>query len=296
MRCPVRTVVLVVVLAASLILPGRTDAAEWQTFENCRLTEHTANDADSFHVQAGDRRILVRLYFIDCPETSAGTDADAKRVREQARHFGIVDMARVLHHGKEARKLVADVLAEPFTVHTAFATALGRSATPRVYGMITTAGGEDLGTLLVKKGLARAHGVRRETPDGTSAEEMAKRLEDLELQAVMRRAGIWSETDPEMIAQLRAEQRGEDAGMKELRSQLRGAPSGPIDINTATAGELQSISGIGPVLASRIIEGRPYKTVDDLKRVRGINTALLERLRPQLTVAGSSGREETEPK
>ncbi|OQX90680.1 MAG: hypothetical protein B6D58_09750 [candidate division Zixibacteria bacterium 4484_95] len=37
-----------------------------------------------------------------------------------------------------------------------------------------------------------------------------------------------------------------------------------LDLNTATKKELQSIKGIGPILAKRIIAGRPYKTVDDL--------------------------------
>jgi endonuclease YncB( thermonuclease family) len=148
------------------MLAGRADARDWQTFTDCRLVEHPANDGDSFHVQAGDKPILVRLYFVDCPETAAATDGDAKRVREQALHFGVIKMSRVLHYGEEARTFVAQVLSKPFTVRTVFATAFGRSSTPRVYGMITTADGKDLGSLLVEKGLARAFGTKRKTPDG----------------------------------------------------------------------------------------------------------------------------------
>jgi competence protein ComEA len=285
---------LVVLMLVSLT--SHSEAGDWQTFKNCRLIENPSNDGDSFHVQAGDKQIIVRLYFVDCPETGAGTDADAKRVREQSRHFGIVEMARVLRYGDEARKFTAQTLSKPFTVHTVFATALGRSATPRIYAMVTTADGNDLGRLLVEKGLARAYGVKRQTPDGVDGEEMGKRLEDVELQAMMQRAGAWAATDPAMLGKLRAAQRGEEAEMKELREQLHGAPTAPVNINTASAGELQSVSGIGPVLAARIIESRPYKNVDDLMRVRGISRSLLDRLRPTLTASNTTEGKDAAPK
>jgi DNA uptake protein ComE-like DNA-binding protein len=38
----------------------------------------------------------------------------------------------------------------------------------------------------------------------------------------------------------------------------------PVDINSATAEELQQIKGIGPVYSAKIIAGRPYKGKDDL--------------------------------
>jgi DNA uptake protein and related DNA-binding proteins len=43
-----------------------------------------------------------------------------------------------------------------------------------------------------------------------------------------------------------------------------------LDLNTAGKEELMSINGIGPVLSARIIAGRPYRTVDDLLKVKGI--------------------------
>lgn len=61
----------------------------------------------------------------------------------------------------------------------------------------------------------------------------------------------------------------------------------PIDINRATAEQLQRLSGIGPVLSERIIAERmkrPFKTVDELRRVSGIGPKTLERLRPSITV------------
>lgn len=61
----------------------------------------------------------------------------------------------------------------------------------------------------------------------------------------------------------------------------------PININTATADELQRLPGIGPTLAQRIIEARqiePFRNVDDLRKVRGIGPKTLQRLRPLVTV------------
>lgn len=65
------------------------------------------------------------------------------------------------------------------------------------------------------------------------------------------------------------------------------AGSGPVDINRADTLALQVLPGVGPALARRIAEARresPFRTVDDLVRVRGIGPATVERLRPLVTV------------
>ncbi len=49
-------------------------------------------------------------------------------------------------------------------------------------------------------------------------------------------------------------------------------PGVRLDPNTATATELENVRGIGPVLAGRIIAARPFKTADDLRKVKGIGT------------------------
>jgi competence protein ComEA len=61
-----------------------------------------------------------------------------------------------------------------------------------------------------------------------------------------------------------------------------------VNINSAGESELESLSGIGPVLASAIIQYRtqhgPFHAVDDLLDVSGIGPATLEKLRPQISV------------
>jgi endonuclease YncB( thermonuclease family) len=184
-------------------------AAELQKFTNANLINNPSNDGDSFVVEANGKRFHVRLYYVDCPETSAGSKSDARRVREQTRYFGLSDAACTIHFGNEAKTFIEHVLVKAFTVHTAFASALGRSSKGRVYGFITTADGNDLASLLIKNGFARTYGMGRKTPNGVSRNEMIERLRDLEISAMLKRIGIWSESDPDRIAELRAKQRSE---------------------------------------------------------------------------------------
>lgn len=62
-----------------------------------------------------------------------------------------------------------------------------------------------------------------------------------------------------------------------------------IDINTASAIELQQLPGIGEVLSARIVDFRevngPFATVDDLQLVDGISSGMVEDLRPLVTVS-----------
>lgn len=66
-----------------------------------------------------------------------------------------------------------------------------------------------------------------------------------------------------------------------------GPPGGRIDVNRASAQELDSLPGIGAVLARRIVEERelngPFRGLAELERVRGIGPRLLERLAPHAT-------------
>jgi len=261
-------------------------SADLQMFSNVRLVKNPQNDGDSFVVIAAGKHLNVRLYFVDCAEISVSSNSDAQRVREQTRYFGLTSTERIIHFGNEAKAFVDHILDKPFTLHTAFASALGRSAKGRVYGFITTSDGDNLASLLVKNGFARTHGIGRKTPDGVSRDEMIERLRDLEISGMLKCVGIWSETDPDRIAELRAKQRSEESELQEIKNQVTKAksPQGLLDLNTATKRELQFIRGIGPVLAARIIAGRPYETVDDLLKVKGIGPKKLEKIRSHFVV------------
>ncbi len=57
-----------------------------------------------------------------------------------------------------------------------------------------------------------------------------------------------------------------------------------VDVNAADAAELSSLPGIGPVIAERVIAGRPYRSVDELERVKGIGPKTLARMRARVRV------------
>ena len=62
----------------------------------------------------------------------------------------------------------------------------------------------------------------------------------------------------------------------------------PVDLNRASLLELASLDGIGVRLAARIVLARPFVTVEDLARVRGIGARRLAALRARLTVTNAT--------
>ena len=70
-------------------------------------------------------------------------------------------------------------------------------------------------------------------------------------------------------------------------SPVSGQPSAPIDVNVATAAELEALPGVGPATAAAIVTERerngPFVGVDDLDRVSGIGPAKLDALRGLVT-------------
>lgn len=67
-----------------------------------------------------------------------------------------------------------------------------------------------------------------------------------------------------------------------------GVQNGLVQVNTASASELERLPGIGPALAKKIVEYResfgPFSSVDDLLKVSGIGPAKLEAIRDQIVV------------
>ena len=66
-------------------------------------------------------------------------------------------------------------------------------------------------------------------------------------------------------------------------------PSSPININTATQAQFESLPGIGPKVAQRIVEYRQkngqFKKVEDLMNVKGIGEKSFMKLNPYLTLS-----------
>ncbi|HUE61525.1 MAG TPA: helix-hairpin-helix domain-containing protein [Chthoniobacterales bacterium] len=272
----------------ALLLPIEKAGAsgDWVTLENCRLIPNPANDGDSFHVVADGKEYLFRLYFVDAPETDAANPA---RLIEQAKHFGI-SVPQVIEVGEIAREFTRDKLAEPFTVFTRMSNAMGRSKLERFYAFVQTKDG-DLGEQLVAKGLARIYGRRVTPPGASSYSAAAQKLQELEDQAKRQKLGGWAANiggssaptaSPATIPSrsISVSDTAPPAALPQSTSKNERLFPAKFDINTATEKELRLIPGIGPVMARRIIDARPFRSADDLKKVNGIGDKKYAEIRP----------------
>ena len=65
----------------------------------------------------------------------------------------------------------------------------------------------------------------------------------------------------------------------------------PVNLNTATAEQLETLPGVGPATAKRILEYRQknggFKKIEELMNVRGIGEKAFLRMKPQLTLTAS---------
>jgi len=78
-----------------------------------------------------------------------------------------------------------------------------------------------------------------------------------------------------------ASQKTTNAGSEELQP-------GQLNLNTATAQELERLPGIGPTYAQRIVEYRaehgPFQAIEDVMKVRGIGQSTFDKIRRYITV------------
>ncbi len=60
--------------------------------------------------------------------------------------------------------------------------------------------------------------------------------------------------------------------------------SSKININTASQNELEKLDGVGPSTAEKIINNRPYQTIEDIKNVSGIGEVTFEKIKDLIIV------------
>jgi len=303
------------VIAAAVIwvaigdVPGRDGSKDWIVLKDCRLIANPANDGDSFHVSAGGKEYLFRLYFVDAHETDEMTP---RRLVDQAKYFGIT-VPQAIEVGQAAKEFARRELSEPFTVLTHMSDAMGQSRIERFYAFVQTKDG-DLGELLMRNGLARNYGFKTTPPGLSSSRIELEKLQQFENQAWQERIGAWgmavgrSDVHPQtqssfssFVPEQKTRSRPSPVDSSAVRSSIpppvasstRASPAGTnkthakektplgkIDINTATEKELTTVPGIGHVTAARIIAARPFRSADDLKRVSGIGDKKYAQIRP----------------
>jgi len=296
---PTALIAVILVWGASVDLCARDQSKDWIVLKDCRLIPNPANDGDSFHVSAGDKEYLFRLYFVDAPETDEMTP---RRLIEQAKYFSIT-VPQAIELGRASKDFTQEKLSRPFIVLTHMSDAMGQSRLERFYAFVENKEG-DLGEQLVRNGLARNYGFKA-TPPGlkSSRIELAK-LQQLENEARQEQIGAWGVNAGRMNTRAQKPS-GFSSFVADAKTRSRSAPPdspavfspvtksdasitrassgattgshakekvsfGNIDINTATEKELTTVPGIGHVMAARIIAARPFRSADDLKRVSGI--------------------------
>lgn len=81
--------------------------------------------------------------------------------------------------------------------------------------------------------------------------------------------------------ELTAKRSGVDQSMS---SQILGQNTNLVNINTGSLSELDKLSGIGPTYAQKIIEQRPYSTVEELVSKKVLSKSLFEKIKNQISV------------
>lgn len=168
-------------------LSAQAVSGKWEKLENAVLADGYM-DGDSFHVRANNKDVIVRLYFVDTPESDKTHE---ERNEDQAAYFNISE-TQVVPLGVKGKKFTQRTLAgQKFTVWTRWEDAMGSSDQQRFFGIVQI-GKEDLGELLVANGLARVYGGSTVLPDGTSIDSQFAKLRQLERRAKAKRLGGWA--------------------------------------------------------------------------------------------------------
>ena len=159
----------------------------WNVLERCHLIQSPGNDGDSFKVAHQSKEFVIRLYYVDCPETY---DTYKNRIHDQARYFSIAE-SDVIASGKMAKTFTKKFLEDGFTIITRWEDARGgREA--RYFGIVCKKD-QLLSTELIRSGLARIYGmpVRDPSPKSFNPALYWEQLRRHERVAKQKGAGIW---------------------------------------------------------------------------------------------------------
>ena len=108
---------ILLLLLVACGLPQAAFSSELTVIHNAKLIDSPSNDGDSFVVAVNEERWHIRLYYVDCAETKPASKADIKRIREQARYFGVAQPETIVDFGEEARRYVENILSRPFVIY-----------------------------------------------------------------------------------------------------------------------------------------------------------------------------------
>lgn len=196
----------------------------------------------------------------------------------------------VMRSGPPANAVLIEALEEPTAVRSGSSTGLALRSPA---GTVTVA--ESDGTIAVYvSGAVASPGVYTLT-DGSriadAVEAAGGAMDDADLDRINLAARV-SDEEHIVVPEVGVEPQVTlvtPTTVEQSSRATRETPDGmKLDLNGATAAELEELPGIGPVLASRIVEDRDlngeFKSVEDLARVSGIKEGILAQVRGYLVV------------
>ncbi len=281
---------------------GAAASGEWVTLKDCTLVNSGYIDGDSFHARCGGKNYHFRLYFVDCPETDTRFP---ERILEQSAYFGIRG-EQIPAAGMKAEQFTRKFLSRPFTVLTKWEDAKGASAQERFYAVVLS-DKKNLAEELVAAGLARAYGMQASYPDAAQNAGFVAELRQNEERARRAQLGAWSKkpstkSSPEPVDRLAPLKNATKPGASPTPQSGAGpsnpsggqspqstnpvdaaAPTSLLNINTASPAELEQLPGIGPALAGRIVENRPYAEPADVTAVKGVGPKIFASIESFIT-------------
>lgn len=307
-----------IIYALLAACPFLIRAEEWQTLRDCRLSPNEWNDGDSFHVIHHGQEYIFRLYFVDTPESEdslrervaeqakhfgitptqsvqAGISAKKATSRFLDAPFTVITRFQVAPGRSHLTRYYAIIF--PSASRTDLASLLVESGMALSFGTVAN---NDLGLDRLHYDLLESRARRRglgfyskknvavEIPK-TSNTLPAPAAQEVEPVDVISKSNteLIDETfenlqkelnrTPQLFSPEPVKKISESTPSPEVKEQKQ---SGKINVNKASPEELQSLPGIGEVIAENIRKNRPYANLADLALVPKIGPVTLKKIAP----------------
>src|SRR6266576_1644207 len=292
--------------------------APWVTLQGGHFLVKRSNDVDSFHISVAGKEYIFRLYFVDAPETSVEF---RDRVEEQAKYFGITveqnlqlgELAKTYTREKLSGPFLVRTCWEDamgrsrmqrfFAFVQTNTGDLGEQLIENGLARFHRESGKPEGLNSAASELRKLNTLERKAKQervggwGANEGRMAVRAKepksekgvdpfDKFFHPEMTPATVSSSAlpspSPATVPLSSTSSLASVAPIEPTTPDLVSSiPETKLDVNTASQPELENIPGIGPAIAQRIIEARPFKGADDLRNVKGIGVGKrYEKIRP----------------
>jgi competence protein ComEA len=228
---------------------------------------------------------IARYATTPAPIHADGPELDLKALEQASQAKldakGGSNANALIRAGKAARASVPDTALDPNTATVEELAALPRISLAVAQRIVAA---RDTGARFeMAEDLQRVPGITRRTLEAIAGHLTVPRAESTS----RGEPGIAHSPTRPLAA---SGQAGSESGEGSQGSGQGAQPPGQtIDVNRATVQDLESVPGIGPFLAKKILnyrtENGPFRSIDDLLAVRGIGPATLGRLRPYLRLA-----------